>query len=86
MRFANSHLMIFSEEIDEAIHQFSLNADGILVESFNPGETAIMVEESGGKKFRLHLDLQDSRIIAAKQLGVNKSELHDFDRYLVYMK
>ncbi len=86
MQYANSHLMIFSDDVQKVIEQFSLNSDGLLIESFSPEENAIVVENINEKKFRLHLDLSEDRIIAAKQLGVEKSSTHDFDKYIAYMK
>ncbi len=86
MQYVNSYLMIFADEIEKIVELFSLNRNNLLIESFSPGDSAIVVEKQGQKKFRLHIDLGEKRIIAAKQLGVTKSETHDFEKYTVYMK
>ncbi|KAA3615395.1 MAG: hypothetical protein DWQ05_13650 [Calditrichaeota bacterium] len=86
MQFVNSHLMIFSEDIEKIVDMFSLNTKDLLVESFSPGDNAIIVETQNKSRFRLHIDLQEKRIIAAKKLGENKSDTHDFDKYIAFMK
>lgn len=86
MQYVNSHLMIFADEIEEVVELFTLNRENLLIESFSPDTSAIVVEKQGKKRFRLHIDLREKRIIAAKQLGVKKAETHDFDKYTVYMK
>ena len=86
MQFSNSHLMIFKDDILEISQRFSLNTDNLLVESFSPKDNVIVVESVDDKKFRVHIDLHEDRIIAAKQLDSTEPKAHAFDKYIAYMK
>lgn len=57
------------EEILNVAQRFNLDPHHLQVEFFNPGHQAIFVEEVGAVKFRIHLSLEEKRIISVKQIS-----------------
>lgn len=86
MKFSNPRLFFFKDEIAKMAERFRLNADDLLVESYEPRTTAIVVETVDNHRFRVHINLQENRIIAAKQLDADRVDKAKFEKYLVYMK
>lgn len=79
----------FETDIAAVAEQYNLNLDHLDVEFFSPGRQAILVEEVAGQHFRVHLSLEENRIIAVKQLdgAPNESASDDpFAKYKNFMK
>jgi hypothetical protein len=64
----------FSKEIAAVAEKFDLNLDHLDIEFFSPGHQGIFVETVNGRRFRIHLSLEEDRIVAVKQLDLNPSE------------
>ncbi len=86
MKFADPRLMILENEILKVARQFSLDPDHLLVESFVPNGAAILVETVGDHRVRLHINLQESRIVSAKELNTNHIDRELFKKYLEHMR
>ncbi len=86
MKYAHDLYAAHSEEISHIADLFGLNREGLVVEAYIPKQTAIFVETVDDKKFRLHVNLEENRIISVKQLGVDKAEVAEFDKYMAFMK
>ncbi|MDQ7051701.1 MAG: hypothetical protein Q9P14_01910 [candidate division KSB1 bacterium] len=86
MKFADPRLMILENEILKVARKFSLDPDHLLVESFVPNGAAVLVETVGDHRVRLHINLQESRIVSAKELNANHIDPELFKKYLEHMR
>lgn len=86
MKFSNPRLFVFEDDILEVAKKYRLNTEDLLVETFVPRNNAIFVEEIAGNQFRVHINLQENRIISAKQLNTKQLDKEKFEKYIVYMK
>ncbi len=74
----------FETDIAAVAKQYNLNLDHLDVEFFSPGRQAILVETVGGRRFRVHLSLEENRIIAVKQLDSASKESASEDPFAKY--
>jgi len=74
----------FDTDIVAVAKQYDLDLDHLDVEFFSPGRQAILVEEVAGQRFRVHLSLEENRIIAVKQLDNAPSESTSGDPFAKY--
>ncbi|RME02131.1 MAG: hypothetical protein D6814_00190 [Calditrichaeota bacterium] len=86
MKFADPRLLLFRDDILEIAKAFSLDSENLLVESYIPNNHAILVETVADHKFRIHVNLQEWRIVAAKELGSKQLNRALFEKYIEYMK
>lgn len=86
MKFANPRLIYFKDEILQVAEQYALNPDNLVVETFIPSNNAIFVETFQSNHFRIHVNLQEQRIISVKQLNAGHAEKEAFQKYTVFMK
>ncbi|MCL4704162.1 hypothetical protein KJ068_03315 [bacterium] len=79
-----------NEEILNVAATFNLDPHHLQVEFFNAGHQAIFVEEVGAIKFRIHLSLEEKRIISVKQISGPAEhapgEPDPFAKYKAFMK
>jgi hypothetical protein len=59
----------FDEEILKVAETFDLDPHHLQVEFFSPDRQGIFVEAVADCKFRIHLSLEEKRIIAVKQIS-----------------
>jgi hypothetical protein len=75
----------FEADIETVAKQYDLNLEQLDVEFFSPGKQAIVVETVAGRRFRVHLNLEEHRIISVKQIdGAESADL--FVKYKGFMK
>lgn len=86
MKFADPRLLLFRDELIAIAHNFGLDPANVLVESFIPNNHVIVVESVGHRRVRLHINLQEKRIVSAKELGTRQLDWKLFEKYLEYMK
>ena len=79
---------LYEEDIKKAAERFGLDLTRLEVEFFSPGRQAILLETIGERVFRIHLSLEEGRIIAVKQTAgpVETGESGVFDKYKAFMK
>ncbi len=79
---------LFTQDIAAAAQRFHFDLEHLEVEIFSPGRQAILVESQGERVFRIHLNLEEDRIVAVKQIaGPAVSGGNDgFVKYRAYMK
>lgn len=82
MKIANPGLAYFRPEIERLAEKFGLDRNRTLVESYVPNSTAIFVESVRDKKFRIHVNVQEGKIISAKQLSGGELDRNQLRRYL----
>ncbi|MDZ7363038.1 MAG: hypothetical protein ONB46_20300 [candidate division KSB1 bacterium] len=79
----------FATDIAAVAQQYQLDLDGLEVELFTPGRQAIVVEAVGNQRFRIHINLEENRIIAVKQITpapVKNLGEDPFAKYKKFMK
>ena len=79
----------FEKEIAAVAEKFNLDLENLEIEFFSPGHQAIFVEKVGGRRFRIHLSLEENRLIAVKQIAPElpeKTAEDVFAKYKSFMK
>jgi hypothetical protein len=79
---------LYEEDIKKAAQRFGLDLAHLEVEFFSPGRQAILIETLGERVFRIHVSLEEGRIIAVKQTAgpIAAGEGGPFDKYKAFMK
>ncbi|NUO79123.1 hypothetical protein HUU05_03530 [candidate division KSB1 bacterium] len=79
---------LFEEDIKQVAQRFNLDLTNLQVEFFSPGRQAILLETVGAREFRVHLSLEEGRIIAVKQTGgpLEPGASDVFAKYRSFMK
>ena len=90
MNLSESEFGIFEKEILAAAGVFNLDTENLEVEFFNPGRQGIFVETVSAREFRIHVNLEEGRIVAVKQIAgppVPEGKTSDpFAKYKIFMK
>jgi len=79
----------YEDDVTTVAEKYNLNLVDLEVESFSPGRLAILVEKVGERRFKVHLNLEEKRIIAVKQITPETSGDRDVDpfaKYRAFMK
>jgi len=79
---------LFAQDIAAVAQRFGVDLQHLQVEIFSPGRQAIFIETRGEYAFRIHLSVEEDRIIAVKQVAgpVLPSDSDLFAKYKTYMK
>lgn len=89
MTFSDYAFGRYETDIAAVAEKYHLNLNDLQVESFSPGRLAILVEKVGNCRFKIHLNLEESRIISVKQIAgeatLSGSE-DQFAKYKSFMK
>jgi hypothetical protein len=89
MSYADYAFGRYETEIAAVAEKYDLNLKDLEVESFSPGGLAIFVEKNGEKRFKIHINLLENRIIAVKQITaapLENSGVDQFAKYRNFMK
>lgn len=76
----------FAADIATVAQQYDLQLNDLEVELFTPGRQAIVVENIGGRRFRVHLSLEENRIVAVKQISPGAFESSSDDQFAKYKR
>jgi hypothetical protein len=79
----------YESDIVAAAEEYNLNLRDLEVESFSPSGLAILVEKIGERRFKIHINLQEGRIIAVKQIAgapLENDAEDQFAKYTSFMK
>ncbi|MDZ7267185.1 MAG: hypothetical protein ONB48_07630 [candidate division KSB1 bacterium] len=78
------------EEIAQVAAAFNLDTNCLQVEFFRPGHQGIFVETVADRKFRIHLSLEEKRIVSVQQIAGPLTPALDapdpFAKYKAFMK
>jgi len=81
---------LYQEDITKVAERFHLDLAHLAVEFFRPERQGIFVETVGERQFRIHVSLEEGRIIAVKQIaGPDEEESAGadlFGKYKAFMK
>jgi len=90
MTYSEAGFHFDEEEIAQVAASFNLDANHLHVEFFRPGHQGIFIETVSDCKFRIHLSLEEKRIVAVQQIagptaqGLNAPD--PFAKYKAFMK
>ena len=88
MEFQLSQYRHFKKSLTQVAERFSLNPDKLKVEFFTPNSQAILVENVDNQDFKIHINLQENRIVSFRRLSKNGSSTSESlkEKYRRYMK
>jgi hypothetical protein len=88
MEYRNPGLSRFEDEIDETIRYFGLDRKNLEIESYTPRTQLILIERVEKWRFRIHINIQENRIISVRQIetGAPAVQPETFSRYRAFMK
>lgn len=88
MEYQSQFYEKFLEEISKIAAAYSLNPDNLEVEFYAPGSQAIFIETVENHRFKIHINLQEHRIISYQMMtGTQNGEAESIkDKYRKYMK
>ncbi len=88
MEFQSPHFKIFTEDFHRIAEQFSLDPEKLKVEFYAPRCQAIFVEQVNGHTFKIHINLEENRIISVQMLNGTSNGECDLikEKYRKYMK
>jgi len=75
----------YETDIAAAAEKYKLNLNDLEVESFSPAGLAIFVEKIAARRFKIHINLQEGRIISVQIMG-SKSADSDSDSEALFAK
>jgi hypothetical protein len=79
----------YETDIAAAAEKYNLSLNDLEVESFSPAGLAIFVEKIEGKRFKIHINLQEGRIISVQIMGSESADRNNealFAKYKSFMK
>lgn len=71
MEFYAPHYKEFSEDFEEIAKQYGLDPEKIKIEFYTPQCQAILTEEVEDQTFKIHINLEEDRIVSIKRLSGN---------------
>ncbi|MFQ5769897.1 MAG: hypothetical protein ACE5HX_05140 [bacterium] len=88
MEFLSSRYQYFTKDFQHIANQFNLDPDKLKVEFYTPKCQAILVEQVEGHAFKIHINLEENRIISIQMLGGPKNGSVEYikEKYRKYMK
>lgn len=79
----------YETEIAAVAEKYKLDLNGLEVESFSPTGLAILVEKIADRRFKVHINLQEGRIISVQKMGTEPADKENselFAKYESFMK
>jgi len=87
MEFQLPYYKQFKKNLTEIANRFSLNPDNLKIEFFTPNCQAILEEQIGDDKFKIHISLEEDRIISFRRISDSGDyPEHIRAKYRRYMK
>ena len=88
MEFKVQHYSNFTKDFLEIARNYSLDPDNLKIEFYTPRCQAILVERVENHLFKIHINLQENRIVAVQRISVGPNGNLDAlkDKYRKFMK
>ncbi|MFQ5770639.1 MAG: hypothetical protein ACE5HX_08890 [bacterium] len=88
MEFQSPHYEHFSKDFQKIAKKFSLDPDHLKVEFYTPQTQAIVIEQVDNQSYKIHINLEENRIISFQRLGESHNGNSEFvkDKYRKFMK
>ena len=87
MEYKSPHFKRVEKDFKQIAGRFGLNTDGLRVEFYMPGQQAIFIEQIEDEAYKIHINLQEERIISIQRVSGNGKPYSDKIRkkYRQYM-
>ena len=87
MEYKSPHFKRYEKDFIKIAERYALNANGLKVEFYMPGEQAIVIEQIEDEAYKIHINLQEHRIISIQRVSGNGKPYSDKIRkkYRQYM-
>lgn len=88
MEFQSPHYKHFSKALKELANKYQLDPQSLTVEFYTPHHQAIVVEKVEDDEYKIHINLEEERIISVKRLTENGNGNggNSMQKYRRYMK
>ena len=88
MEFHTPHYKDYIDDFQQIAEHYSLNPDKVKIEFYTPQCQAILTEEIEDHTFKIHINLEEDRIVSIKQLRGNGNGSADTykEKYRQFMK
>ena len=88
MEFQAPHYKNYIDDFQEIAKHYSLNPEKIKIEFYTPQCQAILIEEIENHTFKIHINLEEDRIVSIKHLTGNGNGNTDtfMEKYRKFMK
>ena len=88
MEFQAPHYKDYVQDFQEIAKHYSLNPEKVKIEFYTPQCQAILTEEIEDHTFKIHINLEENRIVSIKQLAGNGNGKSDTfkEKYRQFMK
>ncbi len=86
MEFQAPHYKNYVDDFQEIAKQYSLNPEKIKIEFYTPQCQAILIEEIENHTFKIHINLEEDRIVSIKDLTGNGNTDTFKEKYRKFMK
>ncbi|MFQ5603355.1 MAG: hypothetical protein ACE5HS_08820 [bacterium] len=88
MEFSVPQYKNYKKDFQQIAKQFSLDPNNLTVEFYTPHTQAIFIEQIKNQSIKIHIDLEDNRIISVKNLSESKNGHSDHikNKYRKFMK
>ena len=71
MEFQSPHYKHFSKDLKELARKYELDPQSLTIEFYTPNHQAIVIERFDEEAFKIHINLEEERIISVKRLTEN---------------
>jgi hypothetical protein len=71
MEYTSAHFKRFEGELKKIAATYALNMNGLRVEFYMPGHQAIFTERIEDEAYRVHINLEENRIISIQRVSGN---------------
>ncbi len=88
MEFQTPHYQEYVDDFQKIAEHYSLNPEKVKIEFYTPQCQAILTEEIEDHTFKIHINLEEDRIVSIKNLtGNGNGNLETFkEKYRPFMK
>ena len=69
MEYKSPHFKRFAHDFKKIAARYGLNTEGLRVEFYMPGQQAILIEKIDDEAYKVHLNLQEDRIISIQRVS-----------------
>jgi hypothetical protein len=71
MEYKSPHFKRYANDFIRIAKNFALNTEGLKVEFYMPGQQAILIEKVENEAYKVHINLQEERIISFQRISGN---------------
>ena len=71
MEFQLPYYRKFKKHLTEIADRYRLNPDNLKIEFFTPDCQAILIEQVENQNYKIHINLEENRIISIKRISKN---------------